>query len=358
MSALAVIAMAAGLVLAHTLRGAKGGFRLMHGAAFLAALCVTALVVRFFAMEADIERRSDYDRFVAHGLQTAQESDAPLWVFVGASYSRNAISADMLTERLLARGMDVQVINLSLEGASLQERRTHLEDFLSRSPRKPARVFLEVAPEFDADPVYVFQIAKFSNRAIDQFDLSNTLAASGDIAARHCGGLVACAKAAALTGSHGLMNALNIGLLFSGEDFAGLDAREAFDPQVSPRKGLSDARLEEMSPPARGARLTERLDDRAPYAWGQDYRTDLIIELEASGIATALYFPPAIDPAKRAYGRGVCAATPDKICIIADDPNLLAALDADVWFDPGHLLVPGAAIYMDWLADRLVEVAE
>lgn len=351
MSALAVIAMAAGLLLAHTLRGAKGGFRLVHGAAFLIALLVSATVIRFFAMEAGLERRSDFDRFVAHGVERAETTDKPLWIFVGASYSRNAISAEGLSERLSVRGVDVQVINLSLQGASLQERRGHLKDFLERSPRLPERIFLEVAPEFDADPVYVFQIAKFSDRAIDQMDLPNTLAAMGDIARRRCGGLVDCAKAAAFTGSHGLMNALNIGLLFSGETMEAVDARASFDPQTEPR--------EEIAPEARASLLRADNPERSPLPWGVSNRQTLIEGLEAQGIEVGIYFPPVTYPDKRRYGRTLCNEVySDHTCIIADDPDLLVSLDADVWFDPGHLLVPGADIYMDWLADRLLEAVE
>ena len=359
MSALAIIVMGLALLLAHTLRGARGRFRLAHAGAFVLGLLVSALVIRFFAIENGIERRSDYDRFVLHGLNLAEASDAPLWVFVGASYSRNAIDADGLTERLRERGRDVQAINLSLQGASLQERRAHLEDFLARTPRPPERVFLEVAPEFDADPVYVFQVAKFSDRAIDQFTPANTVRASRDILARRCGGLVACGKAAAFTGSHGLMNGLNIGLLYSGERFAALEAVPSWDPQTEPREELNAVQRAEISPPARGAALSSQAPVREPYVWGAAYRGEWVAELEAADIEVGFYFPPVLDPGKRAYGRGLCAADESgRPCLIADAPQLLAALDEEVWFDPGHLLVPGAQAYMDWLADQLVEIAE
>ena len=359
MSALAIIVMGLALLLAHTLRGARGRFRLTHAGAFVLGLLMSALVIRFFAIENGIERRSDYDRFVLHGLNTAEASDRPLWIFVGASYSRNAINAEGLTERLRERGLDVQVINLSLQGASLQERRAHLEDFLARTPRLPERVFLEVAPEFDADPVYVFQVAKFSDRAIDQFTPANTARAASDILARRCGGLMACAKAAAFTGSHGLMNALNIGLLYSGERLDALEAAPSWDPQSEPREGLNAAQLTEISAPARGEALLTSEPAREAHEWGAAYRGDWVGELEAADIAVGLYFPPVLDAGKRAYGRGLCAAEEaGRPCLIADAPQLLATLDADVWFDPGHLLVPGAEAYIDWLADRLVEIAE
>jgi len=355
MSVLAVIVMGLALVLAHTLRGANGGFRLVHIGAFALSLAVTALVIRFFASENGIERRSDYDRFVLHGLNLAEASNAPLWVFVGASYSRNAIDDDGLTARLQERGRHVRVINLSLQGASLQERRAHLEAFLARTPRPPERVFLEVAPEFDADPVYVFQVAKFSDRAIDQFTPRNTARATKDILARQCGGLVACAKAAAFTGSHGLMNAFNIGLLYSGERLEGMEPEAAWDAQTEPREELSEKQRTEISSPARGLALATQEALREPHAWGAAYREEWVAELEAADIQVGFYFPPVLDPGKRAYGRGLCQREPYRPCIIADDPELLAALDGEVWFDPGHLLVPGADSYLDWLADRLVE---
>lgn len=350
MTVLSVLLMGGALALAQMLRLPLRSASVAHIAVFLVSIGVAAGLIRAGANALGIERRSDFDSFVAYNVGNVADSNAPLIVFVGASYTRNAIDAEALTDRLGTRGVDAQVVTLALEGASLQERRTHLMDFLARSPRQPDMIFLEVAPEFDADPAYVFQIAKFSDRAIDQFTPGATMATAQSLMARHCGGLVACAKSAAFTGAHSLMNALNIGLLFSGETWDEVEPRNSFDPQTVAR--------EQVSAEARADGLSARLETAPTPLWGQGYRAEMIGELEDRGIRVGLYFPPVIDPAKRAYGRGLCDIT-DGIdgCVIADDPALLSALDGDHWFDPGHLLVSGADIYMDWLADRLTEAA-
>lgn len=347
-----MFAAAAALILAHGLRGSGGRWRPVHALAGLAGLALGVLVIRLTAQGLDIDRRTDMDSIVAAALESAGQDKAALIVFAGASYSRNGLDDARLTRALRAAGREVRVVNLSLEGASLQEREAGLLSFLARAPRRPKAVFLEIAPEFDAEAAYVFRVAKFSDRAIAQFTPANTLSALADLRREGCAGAGACAKSAILTLAHGAMNGLGIGLLSSGRPFAGVTPVRAFDPQTEPRERPDDAaRHEGLSAPGMQGPA------RAP-AWAAGRRAALMARLEAAGIPiVGTYFPPAIDPASRGYIASLCQTEfAGRPCLAPDDPALLAALDGAHWFDAGHLLASGAEIYTDWLAGRLLAV--
>ena len=124
----------------------------------------------------------------------------------------------------------------------------------------------------------------------------------------------------------------------------------SFDPQSEPRESVTPETRRD------GLRTVASVD--ASENWGQVRRDALIAELERAGVKTVgIYLPPVIDAEKRAYVSALCVTRyAGRACIAPDDPALLTALDADVWLDAGHLLVPGTEIYSDWLAARLLEV--
>jgi hypothetical protein len=345
MTGLAVAAALLALGLAHGLRPGRGaGFPAL--VIFVLAFILAVAAVRMLAEGAGVARRTDMDRVVAGALAKAQASQSPVIAFVGASYSRNALDDTRIEAGLAAQGIDATVLNLSLEGASLQERERGLIALLDGLDRAPQAVFLEIAPEFDADPVYVFRVAKFSDRAITQFSPAASVAATRDLLSGGCTGAARCVMALGLTGAHAVMNASNLGLLHSGKTLAAVEPMRAFDPQVSPRVPVDATQRSEG--------LAQRPDTTLPPAhWGQGYRERLIAKLEARGVGlVGLYLPPVIDPSKRSYVHALCAAS-DRPCLDPSEPDLLRALDAPVWFDEGHLLAPGAQAVSDAYAGRL-----
>ena len=181
-----------GLVLAHALKLPGTGSRSTSITAFLLGLFVTAVAVKSLAAANGIGRTTDFDRFVTAAVIEATQDAAPLVVFTGASYSRNGIDPERLTLALRERGYPHRVVNLSIEAASILERDAHLQQFIKLSDRMPDVIFVEVARDFDARAAYMFGNSKFNVRAIEQFDLANSVWTSFGILGGACDGAKGC----------------------------------------------------------------------------------------------------------------------------------------------------------------------
>ncbi|PHS24252.1 MAG: hypothetical protein COA84_09695 [Robiginitomaculum sp.] len=355
---LAIKLILAGLVLvlaAFVLRRppkAQGGGALGQTAraftAFVLGLGLTATFIGVGANKAQIVRDGPFAQIAANALQTITDDPSPYVLFVGASYSRNAIDDAALTRRLKARGYAQRVVTFALQGASLQERDLRLRQFLRAAPRAPDTVFLEVSERFDRNPTYGFEVAKFSERVIGQFDPRGTLWTLRGLLNGPADGLVSFAKNGMLLGLHVPLNWLNVGLFNEGVRLQNAPLLASYDPQDTPRRKVTDHDRKS------GLRQTLPPSDHV-YAWGEDFRVNQRAMLKKAGVRRiAYYFPPVIDAHERAYIEAVCARRTDQVCIAPVDPAMLAALDGPVWFDEEHLLAPGAAVYSRWLAGRVM----
>ncbi len=335
------------LLTAFVLRRPPAGWVRGLGA-FAGAFVLSAALIGMGAHKAGIVRDGPYAQIAANALRKVQADPSPYVLFVGASYSRNAIDDDALTRKLRAHGYPQRIITFALEGASLQERDLRLRQFLRAAPRPPDVVFLEASPEFDRAPTHGFVIAKFSERVIGQFDLRGTLWALRGLAMGAPDGLADFAKNAILLSLHVPLNWFNVGLFNEATTLHKTPALSSWDPQQTPRRTVTAA--------MRKQGLTQQA--AAPprlYAWGEAFRARQRAMLKAAGVrAIAYYFPPVISPQERAYLAAVCKAHPDTPCIAPQDSRMLAALDGPVWFDEEHLLAPGAAIYDRWLARQIM----
>jgi hypothetical protein len=323
----------------------------LAGLCFLVGLAVSVAGVRALAGQAGIGRTTDFDRVVNHAVALASaEPDVPLLVFTGASYSRNGLDDQRLTEALRAAGHPHLAINLSLEAASLPEREAHLEAFMARAGRVPDIVFIEAAAEFDYRPAQFFNNSKFSTRGIEQFNLRTTAWTGLGLFQGGCESRADCVLNMGLTGTHFGLNALNIGLVSQGERPENAGSLMSYDPQTEPRIPISEDE--------RQAGLRAGPDFRPSHAplWIASLRAQLQARLESAGVReVGYYFPPVINAMERAYIDGLCLGElSGRACIAPTDPVLLAALEKNVWFDPHHLLAEGANVYTDWLAERLV----
>ena len=327
---------------------ARGGFWQASGA-FLLGLVATAVMLRLVFGGIGLGRTTDFDRVVNAAIETARRDPAPLIVFTGASYSRNALDDERLTAALRARGHPHRAINLSLEAASMLEREAHLRAFVSRSGRVPDIVLIEVAEDFDRRVAQFFDNSKFSARGIEQFGPAETAWTLRGLAGGACPGISGCLKDAVFLGAHTGLNAANIGLGAKGQTPDKAGALASYDPQGEPR--------EEIDLMDRGVGLTGR-PEVSPLqgpTWARAFRETWRSRLAREGVdRVGYYFPPVIDAGLRAYAEGLCRGElSGHVCIAPQDEKLLSALDADVWFDRSHLLDPGAEIYTAWLADRL-----
>ncbi len=316
--------------------------------AFIVGLAFTAAAIGYGTNKSGIVRDGPYAQIAAHALQTIEEDPAPYILFVGASYSRNAIDDKSLSRRLQARGYHQRVITFALEGASLQERDLRLRQLLRAAPRAPDTVFLEVSMRFDSNPAYGFEVAKFSERVIGQFDPRGTLWTLRGFMGDAPGGVVPLAKSAILLGLHVPLNWFNVGFFNEATQLHSAPKMASYDPQTKPRRDVSDH--------DRNTGLAHvPTEPTRVFAWGETFRANQRDMLAAAGVRQiAYYFPPVIDAGERAYIQAVCESGAAHVCIAPTDPEMLAALDAPVWFDEEHLLAPGAAIYGQWLAGEMM----
>ena len=335
-----------GLLLAHGLKLPVSGSRIGAVSAFFIGLVASAFAIKALAASNGIGRTTDFDRFVNAAVAEATQDDAPLIVFTGASYSRNGIDPERLTLALRERGYPHRAVSLSIEAASILERDTHLEQFMTLSGRTPDIVFVEVAKDFDHRAAYMFGNSKFNARAIEQFDLTTTAWTSFGILGGACDGAKGCLMDSAYLGLHTALNVFNIGLIGGGEATKIVDAVPAYDPQSEPRS--------ETEPKL----ALERIEGDAIEGpqWVRSFRFQQRQRLQDQGVrAVAYYQPPALDPDARAYVDGLCAGElSESVCISPNDAQLMQRLNGEHWFDPSHLLDSGTAIYNAWLVNQII----
>lgn len=347
---LAIKIIFAGLVLvliAYVLRRPPTGFW-RAALSFAGGLVIMAAVISFSTQNAGIVRNGPYAQIAANALQTINSDPAPYVLFVGASYSRNAIDDAAITRKLREQGYKQRIITFALEGASLQERDLRLRQFLHAAPRPPETVFLEVSARFDRNPAYGFEIAKFSERVIGQFNPRGTWWTVRGLLHGPKYGLVSFAKNTILLGLHVPLNWLNIGFFHDAVQMKNAQALASYDPQDTPRRAVTQDDRKNGLGKAKPA-------NAHVYAWGEQFRADQRAMLKTAGVrAVAYYFPPVIDPDERSYMQAICNREADHVCIAPVDPAMLAALDGPVWFDEEHLLASGAAIYGQWLTSRVM----
>ena len=337
---------ALGLLLAHGLKLPRAGSRFISATAFIVGLLITAFLIKSFATANGIGRTTDFDRFVNAAVVEVSQDYAPIIVFTGASYSRNGIDPERLTLALRERGYPHRVVSLSIEAASILERDQHLQQFIELSGKVPDLVFIEVAEDFDHRAAYMFGNSKFSMRAIEQFDLPTSAWTGFGILGGACQGLKGCVLDAGYLGLHTALNVLNVGLIGSGERSASVKAVPAYDPQSEPR-AASEHTLSLKSAPASIYQGPQ---------WIRSFRYQQQNRLLAQGTrAIAYYQPPTLDPDARAYIDGLCEGELFAFdCFSPNDPQLMAQLNGDYWFDSSHLLDDGTAIYNAWLAQEII----
>lgn len=343
------------LVLALILRAPRASHPYRAALFFLIGLAASATIVRHLAKWTDVGRPTHFDYFIADAMRLAEaEPEAPIIVFSGASFSRNGLDDERLTRRLREHGYPHRVINLSLEGSSLQERHAALMRFLKRTKAEKSAVFLMVAPDFDFNSAYVFRVAKFSDRAIGQFTPQAAAWAAVGMAGGVCEDMKNCVKNTVLGPIHLGLNVLNVGLLAGGEDLSELSPERAYNPRNEIREG----REAEVEPELVAERVLAEIHPeprRGPH-WASSFRTQQRADLEAVGVKTIAYYMPAVTPPDiREYIASICLGElADWPCIPPTDPALMTSLNGPVWFDIDHLQQPGAEHYTDWLANEII----
>lgn len=317
---------------------------------FSTALVLTTIGIRAVTHASGVGRATQFDAFVNRAVLIADTSDAPLIIFSGASFSRNAIDDDRLTNILRAKGYPHQAINISLEAASLVERKIYLDALVARSSRAPDIMMLEVAEITDTRPTFIFNNSKFSSRAINQFNVEGVLWSAAGLLEGGCSGLTDCVKEGIFLGAHGLVNVFNLGLVSQGTTLSRESPQMSYDGAIEPKETI------EVADRQQSLTTQSSVSPRAAHNWARSLRAIQHKDMLAAGTSKiGYYFPPVISPGTRAYAADICAGElADYTCIAPTDPALLIKLDANVWLDQEHLLDDGAALYVVWLADQLI----
>jgi hypothetical protein len=319
-------------------------------AAFVLGLGGAALGVRLMAENAGVDRATEYDQIVSAALAKAKTIEGPYVLFVGSSHSRNGINDVYLADQLRQRGFETTVVNMSMQGASYQERDMQLQRFIKAAGKAPDVVFLEVSQMYDENPTYAFQVAKFSDRAIAQMHPAAVGWALIGLAKDYRLGVVSRVKDAALLGLHAVLNIFNVGLLHTAEAPGVAAPLPSYAPEDKPKQILN--------PHDRSVNLTRSGNVTGEETvWAAGFRRVQEEKLKAEGVRkVAYYLPPVTDPDARAFVKEFCEEQLNRhVCIAPTDSKLLRELNGEFWFDHEHLLRNGASLYGDWLAAEIAK---
>jgi len=337
---------AVALLAAHFLRLPAKSSRFDGILAFATGLFVAVMATKIVIATTGLDRTTNFDRFTNAAVIEAQRTEDPILVFSGASYSRNGLDPDRMSNRLREKGYDYRVVNLSIEAASVIERDTHIQQFMALSGEIPDMVFIEVSQEFDNRAAFMFGNSKFNDRAIEQFDLRGSLWTLLGIRGGACYGTSGCLKDAGFLGAHTALNVLNVGAVGQGRTPEAVGELSSFDPLTEVRREYDILNATKLN------------KAEATYGpqWVRSYRAQMDGKLKASGVrAVGYYQPPVLAPEQRAYAEGLCLGElSDATCLHSNSLALMGQLNDELWLDPSHLNAVGAVIYSDWLADQLI----
>jgi len=343
-----LVATAVLALVASALRGPPAAHPVRAVIAFLAGLGLTAGAIKGAAHMAQLYPEAELAHFAARVVES--EDARPTILFLGTSMSAYEIDDVLLTERLHDLGFDVRAVSMSMAGASQQERDLHLRQYLRATDNPPDVLMVEISFPTDAHSWYVFNIGKFSERAIKQFGPRglywSVRAYFGDGRPE---GLYEHGRIAALFGIHATLNALNIGFLRDARPLSSLEPEPSYEPQtiVDPEAPTHEEIVEGLSSDAAPEIDTPR--------WATAFRQVQADYARGAGVReVGYYMPPTVQPGRRSYFDVACAVHVGAACISGNDPALLEQLDPELWRDDRHLLEPGAQIYTLWLVEQLV----
>lgn len=290
-------------------------------------------------------------------LRQEQASHIPknLIIIEGSSQTALGVDYDAVEKQLRDAGYDVAVIQLSGAGGNHLERYTLLSrmaeemqrEGLSTSPN--TRLMLEVAPEYDENPVIFFLANKDTLRGYHYSTLSNLWFAHRSLQIAR-GNPNYAALGAILRGA--LMSMFDIGLLPQMRRFDDLEPAPPFGPASRPapnfhfRPFAADKYVRKPAPP---------IDPK--WIRFARYRAERIRTLYGGEAARVGYFSvPTVGYDKQMrYAHSFCHWKGAGVCIDATDPSLYGALDsADDFYNRGHLSAKGAEIYSRYFAQQLI----
>ena len=340
---------AAALLLVLPLRPQTGSTaKLLLGLAAGALLGILAIDGVTAALHTS--RDSNIRPIVKYVTDTADPAKLQL-LLVGSSYSALGVDGKLIERDLARAGIALQVLDLAKPGNFMISQDYTIDYYLARAKKVPEFIFIELGPEYYNDPgamgpSYVNTGTAISDHTADQVpwrvrSIGAYDAPPGEKFSKYRD-----------LATHVLFHYTDFGL--SGQLVAERDLSGApgFSPEETPHVPVKPSELTELAqapaPPPPGA-LPANVEFIAKF------REMQVRKLKARGAKVVGFYQTAMAPlGMRDYGVQLCAQLHGIPCITANDPALRRKLNnPSLWFDPVHLLHPGAEIYSAWFANQL-----
>ena len=283
-------------------------------------------------------------------------------VFIdGGSYPARGLNGERLEQDLArATGGAVAVIQMSLPGANHFERLSMYDEFVGLLSRpeieairtKKVVLMLERQAGYDQDPLAQFEKNRHTDRAYGYLTPVNAWDA---FRAWRMQKAPDAREAAAMLGdlvNHAGINAINVGYFSRHVPVSDQAVLVGYQPMRVP---AGHFRYRGMAGVMKHFERSRRESAQPLPAWLDAVLLPRVRAVFAPLAPQFVYYTvPSLNGAYVRYAHDACSAAGGIPCIDYGDPVLLQALDAaQYWYDNGHMLPEGAAIYTDWLAARL-----
>lgn len=283
-------------------------------------------------------------------LWDTADASRPQILLVGSSYTQLGVDGSLIEQELHKKGYDMQVLELAKVGNFMVSQDYVVDSYLARAKKVPEYIFFELGPEYYNDtgsmgPSYLETGTAIADHAPNQFWWR-----AQSIAAYPATPSEKVTKFWNLS-THTLFHLFDFGLSGQLIAYAQVSAQPGFLPMEAPHTPVTPAELAQIR---QSADIVP--DPPSPrMSFILRFRRMQVRKLETRGAKVVGFYQPVMTPTNiRAYGDQTCSELRGIPCITGDDPQIRRQLDSvALWYDPVHLLHPGAEKYSIWFADRL-----
>ena len=287
---------------------------------------------------------------------TDYDGDREVVLLVGSSFTQQGVDLDVLAETLGKSDRSIAVLRLATGGLSHLERLYYLKEYLAGAKRMPQLVLFEIAGGYDNGPLFQLQQMRFSDHMVAMMDGATAWWAFRWLLGEDVPGSTTRMLLAGEILAHLGLHICHVGFLWNSTraDHPGNYDPRALPPKVQHFTDDEVARFVDRA--ARTRDLRADWPQTVPTNWMRALLEAEMSILREHGIERfGFYSVPSMQGDNVAYARRFCAAMPNFICIVGEDPQLLAGLQRDMdWYDFDHLHGEGRRLYTRWLGDRLL----
>ncbi|WP_417788600.1 hypothetical protein [Terasakiella pusilla] len=283
---------------------------------------------------------------------------APVYLFVGSSYTRAGINPALANEILKENGLQARIMIRSAGGASRLEQWRFVKETQALLGDQLQGVFFEVSHSIDHLPVYGLK-SPMSGRALSQFDVQGTKWVLDALVladeTTQLRGIEEKGEAGRQVLSHLLVSSLNIGLAHHLLDKNDLRNRSSYVPREVAEKDYDPYLQARLLKERAWEQDPSRLPKIRPNPWVRGYFDDVERLLKNSGVElSGFYVPPYGTHTQRRYGFQFCQYQSDVLCVNANKRDLIDRLGPQMWIDSSHLRREGSETFTRWLIERLI----